>query len=241
MKIRIKFKKFGSMKFLGHLDVMRFFQKALRRAQLDICYTGGFSPHPVMSFASPLGVGLTSDGEYLDIEVNSCGSSAEMVERLNEVMVEGVEIVSFRILPNKMKSAMSQVAAADYRLTFRPGYEPGDWHLWEEKWREFASLPSLVVVKKTKKKEQEADLRPLIHSLSLDSAGISMRVAAGSVNNLKPEFLMETFYHMAGWEWNPFTFQIHRQDLYMENNGAFVSMEEAGQEIDRPLAGEAMG
>ena len=94
---------------------------------------------------------------------------------------------------------------------------------------------------KDQKKEQEADLRPLIHSLSLDSAGISMRVAAGSVNNLKPEFLMETFYHMAGWEWNPFTFQIHRQDLYMENNGVFVSMEEAGQEIDRPLAGEAMG
>ena len=69
MKIRIKFRKFGVMKFIGHLDMMRYFQKAIRRAGIDICYSGGFSPHMIMSFASPLGVGLTSDGEYLDIEV----------------------------------------------------------------------------------------------------------------------------------------------------------------------------
>lgn len=67
MKIRIKFRKYGTMKFIGHLDVMRFFQKAIRRAGIPIAYTEGFSPHQIMSFAAPLGVGLTSDGEYLDI------------------------------------------------------------------------------------------------------------------------------------------------------------------------------
>ena len=82
MKIRIKFRKQGTMKFIGHLDVMRYFQKAMRRADVDIRYSEGFSPHQIMSFASPLGVGLTSNGEYLDIEVNSSGSSAEMVKRL---------------------------------------------------------------------------------------------------------------------------------------------------------------
>ena len=75
MKIRIKFKKYGPMKFIGHLDVMRYFQKAMRRAGVDICYSGGFSPHQIMSFASPLGVGVTSQGEYVDIEVNSTESS----------------------------------------------------------------------------------------------------------------------------------------------------------------------
>ena len=69
MKIRIKFKKHGTMKFIGHLDVMRYFQKAIRRSGVDICYSGGFSPHQVMSFAAPLGVGITSNGEYVDIEV----------------------------------------------------------------------------------------------------------------------------------------------------------------------------
>ena len=65
MKIRIKFRKYGTMKFIGHLDVMRYFQKAIRRADVDVCYSGGFSPHQIMSFAAPLGVGITSRGEYV--------------------------------------------------------------------------------------------------------------------------------------------------------------------------------
>ena len=58
------------MKFIGHLDMMRYFQKAVRRAKIDIRYSEGYSPHQIMSFAAPLGVGITSDGEYFDIEVN---------------------------------------------------------------------------------------------------------------------------------------------------------------------------
>lgn len=64
----MRFTKTGSLKFIGHLDCMRFFQKAIRRAGLDVAYSGGFSPHQIMSFASPLSVGTTSDGEYLDVE-----------------------------------------------------------------------------------------------------------------------------------------------------------------------------
>ena len=69
MKIRIKFRKYDTMKFIGHLDVMRYFQKAIRRAEVNIRYSEGFSPHQIMSFAAPLGVGITSKGEYVDIEV----------------------------------------------------------------------------------------------------------------------------------------------------------------------------
>ena len=91
MKIRIRFRKYGVMKFIGHLDVMRYFQKAMRRAHIDICYSEGFSPHQIMSFAAPLGVGITSDGEYMDIEVHTSASTEESLRALNGVMVEGVE------------------------------------------------------------------------------------------------------------------------------------------------------
>ena len=124
MKIRIKFRKTGNMKFIGHLDVMRYFQKAIRRADVEICYSGGFSPHQIMSFAAPLGVGITSNGEYVDIEVHSTDSTARMMARLNAVMAEGFEIAEYRLLPDTAANAMSSVAAADYTLTFRPGYEP---------------------------------------------------------------------------------------------------------------------
>ena len=82
MKIRIKFAKRGAMKFISHLDVMRYFQKVIKRADIDIAYSEGFSPHQIMSFAAPLGVGLTSTGEYLDIEVHSTDSSKKMIENL---------------------------------------------------------------------------------------------------------------------------------------------------------------
>ena len=63
MKIRIKFSKTGTMKFIGHLDIMRYFQKVMRRSEVNIAYSEGFSPHQKMSFAAPLGVGLTSVGD----------------------------------------------------------------------------------------------------------------------------------------------------------------------------------
>ena len=75
MKIRIKFAKRGPMKFISHLDVMRYFQKVIKRADIDICYSEGFNPHQIMSFAAPLGVGITSEAEYLDISVNSTEST----------------------------------------------------------------------------------------------------------------------------------------------------------------------
>ena len=117
MKIRIKFRKYGVMRFVGHLDIMRYFQKAMRRAKIDICYSEGFSPHQIMSFASPLGVGITSDGEYLDIEVNSTNCTEESIRVLNETMVEGIEITGYTKLSDSAKTAMSIVAAADYDLS----------------------------------------------------------------------------------------------------------------------------
>ena len=71
MKARIKFKKYGALRFIGHLDVMRYFQKVMRRAQIPIAFTGGYSPHMIMSFASPLGIGLTSEGEFLTLNLQS--------------------------------------------------------------------------------------------------------------------------------------------------------------------------
>ena len=128
MKARIKFKKYGALRFIGHLDVMRFFQKAIRRAHIPIAYTGGYSPHMIMSFANPLGIGITSEGEYFDIELKESISSAEAVSRLNAVMVEGIEVLSFRqIAEEKKMTGMAIVAAADYLLDLVPGTLPGDW------------------------------------------------------------------------------------------------------------------
>mgnify|MGYP000292669344 CR=1 FL=1 len=129
MKLRIKFRKYGPIRFIGHLDVMRFFQKANRRAELDVAYTGGFSPHQIMSFAAPLGVGMYSNGEYMDIGMDSITDAEDIKERLQAQMVEGVDILSVTILPETAGNAMASVAAARYTVRFREGYEP-DFESW---------------------------------------------------------------------------------------------------------------
>ena len=124
MKVRIRFKKEGVMKYIGHLDVMRYFQKLLRRADIPIAYSQGLSPHQIMSFAMPLSTGLESDGEYVDIEITERITTDEAKRRMNAHNVEGIEILSFKELPDGAKNAMASISAADYTVSFREGFKP---------------------------------------------------------------------------------------------------------------------
>ena len=249
MKIRIKFRKTGIMKFIGHLDVMRYFQKAIRRADVEICYSGGFSPHQIMSFAAPLGVGITSNGEYVDIEVHSTGTTAEMLERLNAVMAEGFEIAEYKLLPDTAVNAMSSVAAADYTLTFRPGYEPEEESAeeWFKKLTAFFDQPQVMVLKKTKKGEKEMDLKPLIYDLGViagnDAAQsqLFMKISTGSASNIKPELLLDAYYEALGKERSPFAFMVQREEVYADQASehereqgihSFIPLGALGQDIE---------
>ena len=234
MKIRIKFSKQGVMRFIGHLDIMRYFQKAMRRAHIDIAFTEGFSPHMIMSFAAPLGVGLTSDGEYMDIEIRTPISSEDAIRQLNEVMVEGMKVLSFRqIEEGKAGKAMSLVAAADYTVSFRPGYEPeGDW---QSRLEEFIQKDSILVLKKTKKSEVETDIRPMIYQLSVKDDKVHMTLATGSAANLKPELVMSAFLKSEGLDLDPFALSVNRDDVYAdigtEENRKLTSLESLGEDI----------
>lgn len=256
MKIRIKFQKYGVMKFVGHLDIMRYFQKAIRRADIDIAYSGGFCPHQIMSFASPLGVGATSDGEYLDIEVNSTSSSNESIKALNNAGVEGITVCSYRRLPDNAKTAMSMVAAADYIIGLCAASQsclPNDW---KHKITEFYAQTSIPILKKTKKSEKELDLKSLIYELSADvseeekaevlkkqnktnspaAAFIKMRLCSGSVDNIKPALVMQAFYQYLGTDMQKEAMFIHRKELFArverEKELVFVPLEELGEEIN---------
>ncbi len=232
MKIRIKFAKHGTMKFIGHLDVMRYFQKAMRRADVDIRYSEGFSPHQIMSFAAPLGVGLTSNGEYLDIEVHSTGSSEEMIRKLNDVMVEGFHILSWKKLGDDAGNAMSLVDSADYTLTFRKGYEPEDMESFLSGLEAFYSRPSIPIIKKTKKGEKEMDLKPLVYACQVtrgETPSIFVKVSTGSSNNVKPELFLETYCNECGFPFSPFTFEIQREEIYAPG---FVPLNDLGENIE---------
>ncbi|SFR67246.1 radical SAM-linked protein [[Clostridium] aminophilum] len=250
MKIRIKFRKQGFVRFVGHLDLMRTYQKTMKRADVAIKYSGGFSPHQIMSFASPLSVGMISNGEYMDIEVEHCGTSAEMVEQVNSCVPEGMDILSWRQLDDNTKNAMSQVAFADYKVWFKEGSAPESEEEFWAGFGRFVEQDHIPYVKKTKKGEKELDLRerilearpttPLgimavmfgdakigdfdrvLISDPSERSGYFLRLASGSAANTKPEQVLEAYCASIGMEYPKFDIQVEREELY-----ANVGTEEA--------------
>ena len=234
MEVRIKFAKYDTMKFISHLDVMRYFQKAVRRSGLDVAYTEGFNPHQIMSFAAPLGVGQTSESEYFDIEFHTIPSLAELVDRLNQVMTDGMRIISAELLPPpvpqvKRETAMALVAASSYLILRKDGYEEDmTKEELEQKFVEFLAQESIPYLKKSKKTEAEVDLARFI--FDSDAKGETtefsgryenglvfyLLLSAGSVNNVKPDTVMEAFYAYLGREYNPYAYQFHRLETYAD-------------------------
>lgn len=241
MKTRFKFTKSGPLKFVGHLDIMRFFQKAFRRADITVELSNGFSPHPIISFASPLGVGLTSDSEYVDVQIANCDTKEMMISRMNEVCNEYITIVDFNVLDENSKNAMSIVAGADYMASLRDGYEFMTKDEFEVKFNEFMNQDEIVILKKSKRTEAEVDIKPFIYDYKVGKFDnvrensvadvyengiiVCVQLATGSVHNIKPELVMEAFCNYCSIEFQPFMFQIHRLDVYSN----------IGTEIERDL------
>ncbi|HIS27739.1 MAG TPA: DUF2344 domain-containing protein [Candidatus Pullilachnospira intestinigallinarum] len=234
LKVRVKFSKEGAVKFIGHLDVMRYFQKAIRRAGIDVAYSEGFSPHMIMSFAAPLGVGVTSTGEYFDMELKSAVSSRQMEDAFNAQMAEGIRVLSVREIPQgKAHAAMSLVAAADYLVSFREGKAPAAG--WQDRVRQFLDQKEIVILRKTKRSEKETDIRPWIYQMEVRQDAIFLQLAAGSVHNLKPELVLEAFAAFLGEELAPFALMVHRLETYAnvgsEEERRLVPLEDLGKEI----------
>lgn len=233
MKVRIKFSKHGAIKFIGHLDVMRFFQKAMRRAGVDIAYTGGFSPHQIMSFAAPLGVGLESNGEYMDVELNSMISSRDLVDKLNQASVDGIRILSAKVLPDNAGNAMASVAAAEYTVRFREGREPG--FDYKTELASFYTSKHILVSKETKKNTLEIDLKPGIYKLDIVEDTIHMLVDASSSGNIKPSMVVDAFMDACGEKLAENAYMITREETYMNLGTAegpiFAPLDAIGTEL----------
>ena len=133
---------------------------------------------------------------------------------------------------------MSLVAAADYVLSFKEGYEnPYTTDEWKEAIdKHFFDEPSFVVMKKTKKSEREVDIKPLVYKLTVmennKKPEFFMQVSTGSIDNIKPEFVLQAIYEKCGLDYNPLAIQIHRQEVYArKDDGTLICLLDMGEEI----------
>ena len=221
---RLKFSKNGPIRYVGHLDVVRYMQKANRRAELPMGYSEGFSPHQILSVALPLPVGATSDGEYLDMRLTQELAPDEIVSRLNKVMHEGIEARDCMLLPEHAPKAMTVITAAGYRLRLRNADifrdDPGC------ALKDFLSRKEILVTKSTKKGETTIDLIPLIHGWTVGEDGeLEIILHAGSRDHVKPALLYEAFCDSLGVVFQPQMLAVHRLDLYESpTEGEFVPL-----------------
>ncbi|MCR4896958.1 MAG: TIGR03936 family radical SAM-associated protein [Lachnospiraceae bacterium] len=244
MFIRVKFTKTGAIRYIGHLDVMRYFQKCIRRAEIDVAYTGGFSPHQIMTFASPLSVGLESQAEYMDLKLNSLTSLQEIADALNAVSVPEIRIADVGLLPENAGNAMASVAAADYAVEFRTGKVPaclaegsGQSALDPDKCRavidKLLARTEIPYTKVLKKGERILDLRPGILDFHFDEerCALFLRCDASSAGNIKPIQVLESICAMEGETLAQYALLVTRLEMYTrkpaaegEENGELIPM-----------------
>jgi len=236
MRARIKFEKTGAVKYVGHLDLMRYFQKAVKRAEINIKYSEGFNPHQIMSFSSPLGVGLTSIAEYMDIEINDFIPSKAAVDALNKQMVEGLKIVSFKYLPDDAVKCMSALTAAFYKVTYKNSADCAAIinQVEDAKTKFFDESAQINIIKETKKGTRELDLKPLIYKfdVSVQNENIiyDLLLSSGSTDNIKPELVIYHLHKFLGQELDDMSLAIERTEMYTGEPDGFIALGDIGDE-----------
>ena len=253
LKIRVKYTKTGVLRFIGHLDIMRFFQKAIRRAKLDVKYSKGFSPHQIISFAAPMPLGMTSEGEYFDGEFNSITSKEDMMKKLNDTMPNEVRVLDISILEDNEKPSMSVVSASDYYIYKNDECENDNIRKLIDIIESFNNKEKIEILKKTKTKEETSDIAPMIIKLCSyeeyvngggkpafsycdeiknehqgGKDGIYMLLCSGSRGNLKPELVIEAMCKEAGLLYNRYDYMIHRLETYMGDIDDLHPLSDAG-------------
>lgn len=187
IKVRFRFEKTGSAAFISHLDLMRTLGRALSRAEIPAAKTNGFNPHAYISIPCALSLGYEGTAEMADIGLPSDFSPDLIPERMNKVLPDGIRVSEAYVITRKA----GEIAFADYDLIFDADEE--------KKQAMIAALEvkPLVVLKKSKRSEEEKDISPMILTLQETETGIRARLTCSAVENLNPRMLINALEKVA--------------------------------------------
>ena len=208
-KYIVEFYKNEKVKYVSHLDIIRMIGRAMRRADLKIRHSQGFNPHPLLSFAHPLGVGISSKGELIEIELENDISPKELGEKMDAVMPDGFGITGVKKCNEK--SPFAALAAAAYEIVLTGSFN--------ENVLDFLSNETIVMPKKTKSGVKDVDIKPMIKGAKLSQhtdKGVKLAVMLSCGNdNLKPELFIETLEKFAGSQAQ--AYKIRRVGLFTKD------------------------
>ena len=178
-RIRIKYKK--SLIFIGHLDMVRLWERAIRRADIPVVYSQGFNPRQKLSFGPPLSLGIASDCEFLDIYLDKWLGPEFVKEDLTKTLPEGIEIIdSTNVFPG-MESLSSFIKTAVYEIR-----TDGDM---SKRIGEILASTEILV----ERKEKKLNIRPMIKQLSQDGKIITIAVQCDNYGSIKAQEIKALF------------------------------------------------
>jgi radical SAM-linked protein len=193
-RLRITFAKGEEIKYISHLDLMRLWERALRRARVSVAYSRGFNPRPKIAFAAPLPVGFTSQGEVMDVVLERRISPYNFAKSLLSRLPPGLEVLSVEEVYPKLPSLQSQVRSAEYRVTvFLEGsQEEMEEKLLAERVRQLLAAEELL----RQRRGKEYDLCPLIEDMwvegkEADGWLLGMRLRAGNQGTGRPDEVLD--------------------------------------------------
>lgn len=225
MICRVKFGESMAGKFLSHLDMLRAWQRAIARSGLNLAYSQGFNKHPKLSFSSALAVGLTSSGEYVDIELNEQLQVEEIAKRLQENLPPALELYAIKEIEPKAPPVMSIIQRAEYLVSVQLR-EKITLEEINEAISELLKAQTLEVErrKKNSREKKLVDIRPGIYRITAkyqeENLIFNLLLQNNSDGNVKPEevisLLLKNYpqYIIS---------QIHRQELYAIKDGQMLS------------------
>ena len=221
----IKFTKDGYIKYISHLDTLRIFKRAFKRAGIPLRYSQGFNPHPRMGFAQPLSLGYSSYSELLEFETESSQDPKNMAERLQQVLPEGLHLIYCKTFQEPVKSLAAAADAAEYEIRM-PVTEITEEEL-KQRINGYLSQKSIIAEKRQKKTKKTApvDIKKQIRSLDgkTEQGGIVLKALldCGSLSNVSPELIIATFLAYNGWQLTRPQIEVARTQLLFSNNLQF--------------------
>jgi radical SAM family uncharacterized protein/radical SAM-linked protein len=205
--IRVHYEKKGYTRFISHLDCMRLFDRALRRAEIPAAYSSGYNPRPKLSFSPALSLGYTSSAEYFDLELlENCGD--DLKDRLNEVLPEGMAILETRSIGKPVPSLQSSITTLVYQVNLR------DNTVQQSALYNLTNQPDVFISRLNKGKEQSIDIKPFIESISALNGSLQIQLNSQQGKTVRVEDILGYLFKSTR-EQLPFL-PIHRQNQFVK-------------------------
>lgn len=193
MKMLVIFEKSERLRHIGHLDLMRAMQRALRRSGLPIAFSQGFNPHVLLNFAAPLSVGMPGKREIMEVPLSKGVCEGDFKKMLCAALPKDLPCIAVRSVDDRHPAPMASLTAATYSVQFESLPEN-----FSDTLNRFMAQTEIPAIRKTKTGMKPCDIRPMIYEYALEGHTLSMTLALCEKATCKPDLFLSSLFEFAG-------------------------------------------